>query len=364
VRRGWDKGFVKPIAVVAAAILAIVGLLALLLAPFLLAAAAVATTRPCGVSFGPVSAVLATIRQLESGGNYLAQAPGSSASGAYQFIDTTWNGYGGYARAVLAPPDVQDAKATEYVNQIIEAHDNDVTVVPVVWYIGHVPPPGSTEWDTVPAPEAGNTLTPRQYQAKWMAIYNENITAGGDVSPSADPTERPTASVTSPCAAGGAGTVVDGSWGLPGPEQTLADTIDQLDDRHHDYPAWDWLIPTGTPIYAVRGGRVIAFTTNDTNSYGDTSRDSCGLGITILDEQGVQWTYCHASAHTVNQGDSVAPGQQILASGNTGNSSAPHVHLQIRADGALRCPQPLMESLYSSGVGIDPHTLPTTGCSY
>ena len=48
------------------------------------------------------------ILACESGGDIHAENPTSSASGKWQVIDATWNGYGGYARASDAPESVQD----------------------------------------------------------------------------------------------------------------------------------------------------------------------------------------------------------------------------------------------------------------
>lgn len=52
------------------------------------------------------------LRQCEAGGNY-ARNSGNGYYGAYQFDIGTWGGYGGYARADLAPPAIQDEKARQ-----------------------------------------------------------------------------------------------------------------------------------------------------------------------------------------------------------------------------------------------------------
>jgi hypothetical protein len=127
----------------------------------------------CGLTGMP--AILATIRTLESGGRYDAVNPNalSGATGAYQFIGSTWGGYGGYSVAYQAPPAVQDAKAAEHVQHWLNV--GGLAAVPVGWYY---PAALSSPalMDAVPAPEAGNTTTPRQYAAKWMGIH-DGVTA-------------------------------------------------------------------------------------------------------------------------------------------------------------------------------------------
>ena len=138
----------------------------------------------------------------------------------YQFLDTTWNGYGGYAHAADAPPDIQDAKATEHVNAILDRNGGDVTAVPVVWYIGHVPAIDSTEWDTIPLPQAGNRLTPSEYQTKWTTAYHRHLdstppTTSGNTVPTPAPMPAPGGCV------GGNIDPLPGGWSLPGPRALI-----------------------------------------------------------------------------------------------------------------------------------------------
>jgi hypothetical protein len=70
----------------------------------------------------PPGGFLSCVRAHESGGNYQAKNPVSTASGAYQFLDSTWRtmsaraGHSGYGSARHAPPAVQDAVAIYTVN--------------------------------------------------------------------------------------------------------------------------------------------------------------------------------------------------------------------------------------------------------
>ena len=64
-------------------------------------------------SSADVDLFLKGLRERESNGNYTIKTSmaNSDASGAYQYITTTWNNYKGYSEAYLAPPTVQDERA-------------------------------------------------------------------------------------------------------------------------------------------------------------------------------------------------------------------------------------------------------------
>ena len=123
------------------------------------------------VSEAEVDVVLATIRQLESSNNYRAQASGSSASGAYQYTNGTWNNYQGYARAKDAPAPVQDARARQDILMVIQRYGNRLLNIPQWWYYP-VSLSDPTWLDRIPNPGA-NSLTIRQYCERWGGIYTE-----------------------------------------------------------------------------------------------------------------------------------------------------------------------------------------------
>ena len=332
----------------AAIVVALVGCL-----PVLLLVAAAPSSGSCGdalVGVASVDAIAATIRQLESGNDYAARAPGSSASGAYQFLDSSWNGYGGYARAYLAPPAVQDAKASEHINSILAANGNDPASVPVAWYIGHVPPPDSREWDTVPSPGAGNRLTPREYQTKWMEVYRTKLGTSSDVA--SEPSGTPVPATSGPACVGDL--PANGDYALPVDRHWYDEHPDWFTKRHHDYPAVDIPVPIGTQVYAAAAGVVVSAPTG-----GD-----CGIGVVINGNDGAQYTYCHGlpGSQAVATGEHVKTSQPLMHSASTGNSTGPHLHFAVRAEGRSRCPQAMLIEIVEGQTPSVSH-LATTGCT-
>ncbi|MBI3959295.1 MAG: peptidoglycan DD-metalloendopeptidase family protein [Chloroflexi bacterium] len=95
--------------------------------------------------------------------------------------------------------------------------------------------------------------------------------------------------------------------------------------RAIDVGAW-----TGTAITAADSGYVIATSAGWNNGYGTMVMIDHGGGYVTL--------YGHMNSIFVRQGESVAKGQQIGTVGNTGNSTGPHLHFEVRYQGVARNP--------------------------
>lgn len=82
----------------------------------------------------------------------------------------------------------------------------------------------------------------------------------------------------------------------------------------------DFKTPVGTEVLASRAGTVTRVNWN----WG--SNGNC---IEIRNDDGVMAKYLHLSENKVAEGDKVRPGQVIALTGNTGHSTAPHLHYQL-----------------------------------
>ncbi|MFN3558944.1 MAG: M23 family metallopeptidase [Brevundimonas sp.] len=79
-------------------------------------------------------------------------------------------------------------------------------------------------------------------------------------------------------------------------------------------------VPVGTPVAAMGPGRVVFAGRRGNN----------GNLVVIEHEDGSRSSYAHLDSIGVEQGQTVAGGAQIARSGNTGNSTGPHLHLSFR----------------------------------
>lgn len=87
--------------------------------------------------------------------------------------------------------------------------------------------------------------------------------------------------------------------------------------------AVDYGVSVGTPVKAAADG-VVMTTKNLSSSY--------GTYVVIQHANGLQTYYAHGKSGSISvePGEIVKQGQQIMLSGNTGNSSGPHLHFEVR----------------------------------
>src|SRR5690625_839611 len=112
----------------------------------------------------------------------------------------------------------------------------------------------------------------------------------------------------------------------------------------------DWAVPVGTPVRAALAGSVARTGWNVVNG-------RTGIGVLLAHPGNRNTYYGHLSKSQVSVGDEVAKGQVIGLSGNTGNSTGPHLHFETWTGGKPVDPMKYMGGLPASasgGGGFDP----------
>ncbi|HEX7596852.1 MAG TPA: LysM peptidoglycan-binding domain-containing M23 family metallopeptidase [Polyangia bacterium] len=98
----------------------------------------------------------------------------------------------------------------------------------------------------------------------------------------------------------------------------------------------DMKAPTGTPVLAAADGEVL-YAGNQVRGYGN---------MVVLQHQGnILTVYAHNSLLLVRTGDHVSVGKEIARVGDTGHSTAPHLHFEVRRGEIPQDPLPFLPAL-------------------
>ncbi|MFF0485687.1 M23 family metallopeptidase [Streptomyces sp. NPDC004435] len=116
------------------------------------------------------------------------------------------------------------------------------------------------------------------------------------------------------------------AWVKPVTSYTLSASYNQGGAMWaHKHSGQDFAVPVGTPVKAAGAGTVVKAGPN-----GGGDGPAYGNAIVVKHANGTYSQYAHLSKIQVHVGQKVGAGQKIALSGNTGNSSGPHLHFEIR----------------------------------
>ena len=96
----------------------------------------------------------------------------------------------------------------------------------------------------------------------------------------------------------------------------------------------DFRGPLGAPIYAAADGRVSFAGVK--NGYGNC--------LEIVHGNGMMTRYAHMSGFRARVGQTVRAGDVIGAIGNSGRSTGPHLHFEVRVNDQAVNPRPFLEA--------------------
>lgn len=133
------------------------------------------------------------------------------------------------------------------------------------------------------------------------------------------------------------------------PDATPIQLVDSLRSFHYPYigritskygprrgrahQGLDMSLKVGDPVYAVFDGKVRL--SKAAGNYGNL--------VIIRHNNGIETYYAHLSERSVQTGDWVVAGQQIGLGGNTGRSTGPHLHFEVRYRGQSFDPERIID---------------------
>jgi murein DD-endopeptidase MepM/ murein hydrolase activator NlpD len=97
----------------------------------------------------------------------------------------------------------------------------------------------------------------------------------------------------------------------------------------------DLTAPKGTDVFAALDGKVVV--AGKDRGYGNYVMLDHGNGVVTL--------YGHHNRNFVVSGEIVHRGQKIAEVGRTGNATGPHLHFELRVDGAVQNPLPFLNEV-------------------
>lgn len=107
----------------------------------------------------------------------------------------------------------------------------------------------------------------------------------------------------------------------------------------------DWAAPMGTIVVASQAGTVTV-----------SQCDATGYGthVRIMHADGYLTIYGHLQGYTVKVGDKVSAGQKIGLTDNTGFSTGPHIHFELRKNNIAVDPASLLVDKFSASTPATP----------
>jgi murein DD-endopeptidase MepM/ murein hydrolase activator NlpD len=124
-------------------------------------------------------------------------------------------------------------------------------------------------------------------------------------------------------------------WPAAGPiSSPFGPRLSPIDGQPRFHPGVDIVVAAGTPVRATQAGEVV-----QAGMSGDY-----GLMIVVRHVGGFETLYGHNSRLLVRPGQAVERGQVLAYSGNTGTSTGPHLHYEVRYQGQMLDPAPLLRA--------------------